>query len=291
MKKSFLKFACIFIIAMFCLTPLGAIDLNHGGNTKYVNQENETNSLVDDSNFTGIDINPAEDLDNDGGSDNKTKVVNGSDINPVNCSDVHSSQVNLSKAFPDLRARIADIDYGEVPVVEVWADEGLLALIRMECPDFIGPYGVGIENGYMKYQFHEYDLKPGTYEVKIYTIGTSKFDPQEITTTFTVRKLRPNFNIKYIDNITYGKDVVINVNADKRFNGTANIKLNNSKTVPIKFVDGFGSVKIANLAQGQYDAVVDYDGDDIFAPARYISNFTVFGNADPELSVSVADIQ
>ena len=142
MKKSFLKFACIFIIAMFCLTPLGAIDLNHGGNTKYVNQENETNSLVDDSNFTGIDINPAEDLDNDGGSDNKTKVVNGSDINPVNGSDVHSSQVNLSKAFPDLRACIADIDYGEVPVVEVWADEGLLALIRMEYPDFIGLMGL-----------------------------------------------------------------------------------------------------------------------------------------------------
>ncbi len=115
MQKSFLKFACIFIIAMFCLTPLDAIDLNHDSNNKYVNhKENETSSLVNVSNSIGVDINPAEDVDNDDGGDNKTNIVNGSDVN--------SSQVNLSKFSPNLSAHIADIDYGEVSVVKVWAD-------------------------------------------------------------------------------------------------------------------------------------------------------------------------
>ena len=59
----------------------------------------------------------------------------------------------------------------------------------MECPGFSNSYAVAIKEGYMKYQFHEYDLKPATYEVKLYTIGDSKFDPQEITTTFTVISL------------------------------------------------------------------------------------------------------
>ena len=285
MQKSFLKFVCIFIIAMFCLTPLGAIDLNHDdSNNKYVNhKENETSSLVNVSNSIGIDINPVEDVDNDDSSDNKTNIVNVSDVN--------SSQVNLSKSWPNLNAHIDDVDYGEAPVVKVFADMDLYARVRMECPDFSYNYAVAIKDGYMKYQFQEYDLKPGTYVVKLYTIGDSKFDPQEITTKFNVNKIKPNFRINSIDSVVYGNNVVINVDADKRLNGTANIKLSNSKTVPIKFENGTGCAEIAKLHPGQYHAVVDYEGDDIFIPESSESTFRVYGDTNPELSVSIDDIQ
>ena len=58
MKNAYFKFACIFIIAMFCLAPLGAVDLNQNdNNTKYINQDDKENNIfIDDANATDVDV-------------------------------------------------------------------------------------------------------------------------------------------------------------------------------------------------------------------------------------------
>ena len=45
------------------------------------------------------------------------------------------------------------------------------------------------------------------------------------------------------------------------------------------------------MTPGRYHAVVDYEGDDIFTPESSESMFRVYGNTNPELSVSIDDIQ
>ena len=91
--------------------------------------------------------------------------------------------------------------------------------------------------------------------------------------------------------IVYGKKAVLNVEANKEFNSTVELKINNSETIPLKFVNGKASASIENLTPGNYNANLYFDGDDYFAPTRTEANFKVFGNTNPDLSVAVDDIQ
>ena len=46
MKNLSIKLACIFIIVMYCLAPLSALDLNQSdNNTKYSNQDDNTSKI------------------------------------------------------------------------------------------------------------------------------------------------------------------------------------------------------------------------------------------------------
>lgn len=281
MKSSIFKFTCIFVIAMFCLAPLSAIDLN---------QDNIAQEKDNDTDF--IIVNHTANASSDDG----IKIINVTSDDSGNDAVLNikgnTSQSQLSKNSPHLSARIADVTYGEAPVVEVYSEKNLYARIAMECPNFTYEYKVGIQNGYLRYQFREEcDLKPGTYNVKLSTIGDENFDADEITTQFNVLRIDPKIKIEKIDNIVCGKKAVINVEASKKFNSTVDLKLNNSKTIPLKFVDGKASASIENLTPGNYNVNIDFIGDDYFAPNYAKANFTVFGSSNPNLSVAVDDIQ
>ncbi len=305
MNNAFFKFACVFIIAMFCLTPLSAIDLQDDNNNKYINQEdNETSILVDDVNTTDVDANAdGSDIENNDDetssqdSDINEDAADDSAIRPVKDNNVNSTKKQLSKSCPNLSAHINDITYGEVPVVEVLADKKLYARISMECPGFENQYKVAIQDGRMVYQFHEYDLEPGTYEVKLSTIGDSNFDPQEITTKFTVNKMRSHVKVENIDNIVTGEKAVINVAAHAELNGTAKIRLidqlriQDEKTVPITIENGKGRVAIEDMKPGYYRAIVEFDGDNHFHDSTHENSFIVYGNTSPNLKVEVDDIK
>ena len=307
MKNAYFKFACIFIIAMFCLAPLGAVDLNQNdNNTKYINQDDKENNIfIDDANATDVDVkddvseidkNAVDDKTSADASELKASTANDSTLNSLK-DDANSSKTQLSKSCPNLRAYISDIDYGDVPAVNVYSEKELYARIAMECPGFENHYKVTIQDGRMRYQFHEYDLEPGTYEVKLSTIGDRNFDPQEITASFTVRKINPKFIVLKPENIGYGEKAVINVLADKKFNETATLRLLEQegrvpeKTVPIKFTNGNASVAVENLTPGYYRAIVEYEGNDHFSRDSNENCFIAYGNADPNLKVEVDDIQ
>ena len=281
MKSYIFKFTCIFVIAMFCLAPLSAIDLN---------QDNIAQEKDNGADF--IIVNHTVNASSDAG----IKIINATSDDSRNDAVLNikgnTSQSQLSKKSPYLYAIIADVSYGEAPVVEVYSDKDLYARVAMECSDFKYKYKVGIENGYLRYQFREEcNLKPGTYTVKISTIGDSIFDADEITTQFNVDRIDPKIKIDESDKIVYGKNAVLNVEANKEFNSTVELKINNSETIPLKFVNGKASASIENLTPGNYNANLYFDGDDYFVPTRTEANFKVFENTNPDLSVAVDDIQ
>ena len=307
MNNKGLKIACIFIIAIFCLAPLAAVDLNQNdNNTKYINQDDkETNIIIDDVNASDVDVNDdVRDIDGNAVDDKtsaddrelKASTANDSALNSVK-DDVNSSKNQLSKSCPNLRASIPDIYYGEALFVDVYCEKNLHARIGMESSAFELPYKVPIQDGHLRYQFHEDNLEPGTYEVKISTIGDKNYDPQEITTRFTVRKLNPKINVLKPDNIAYGEKAVINVLADERFNETTTLRLLEQegtvpeRTVPIKFTNGNATVTVENLTPGYYRAIVEYEGNNHFCQDGNENCFIAYGNADPNLRVEVEDIQ
>ena len=305
MKNAYFKFACVFIIAMFCLAPLGAVDLNQNdNNTKYINQDDKENNIfIDDANATDVDVkDDVSEIDNNT-VDDKTSDTSDIKASTANDSaltvkdDANSSKTQLSKSCPNLRASISDIEYGEAPVVNVYSEKKLHARIAMESSAFELPYKVAIQDGNLRYQFHEDNLEPGTYEVKISTIGDKNYDPQEITASFTVRKISPKFIVPKPENIGYGEKAVINVLADERFNETATLRLLEQegrvpeKTVPIKFTNGNASVAVENLTPGYYRAIVEYEGNGHFSRDSNENCFIAYGNSDPNLKVEVDDIQ
>ena len=56
MNKLTIKLFCIFIMIMYCLAPLSAIDLNQDSNASFENlSDSEKNTSIDISNETSID--------------------------------------------------------------------------------------------------------------------------------------------------------------------------------------------------------------------------------------------
>ena len=73
MKNFSLKIACIFIILMYCLAPLSALDLNQDDNNKYINQD------TDDSDIAVKDVNVTKET-----TDEKSKNVDAADVGDDN---------------------------------------------------------------------------------------------------------------------------------------------------------------------------------------------------------------
>ena len=63
MRNLSLRLACVFIILIFLLAPLGAVDFNQDNNTKYINQDDETNIATEDANVTVDDVDDVDDVD------------------------------------------------------------------------------------------------------------------------------------------------------------------------------------------------------------------------------------
>ena len=304
MKFFNIKLACIFIIAMFCFAPLSAADLNQdGNNNKYIDQDdNNTKHIDQDIDGNEIDVekistdigdDSSEEVDDADDSGIKETALNDLKDNKIDDSDIElkdSQNQDLKSRSPNLRANIKDIHVGEVPVVEVYADPELYARVSMECPGFEHAYKVNIKDGYLKYQFDEYDLKEGTYDVKLSVMGDDEFSPQEITESFHVSRYESNLKVETIRDVFPGGKALIAVSGNKDFNGTVDVMLN-SDTIPVNVVDGYGSVSLYNLTPGEYKAVLDFKGDEKFTPSKSESSFTVHeGKLDPNIRLQIDDV-
>ena len=120
MKGKILKLACIFIIIMFCLSPLGAAHLDmEDNNTKGVSKD--TNSInCDDVNYTIVDHD--DKTNHDKSVEVKNQTVETKDIKDTKDSD--DTEDKRSKLLnPNLNLHIVDIYKGESVVVEVTADK------------------------------------------------------------------------------------------------------------------------------------------------------------------------
>ena len=132
------------------------------------------------------------------------------------------------------------------------------------------------------------DLTTGDYPVFAYYNGDKYYKTSYNSTTFNVAKLASTIDIA-VDNIKVGENAVISVALPEDATGEVIISVNGKNyTVMTKY--GMASVTISDLANGTYSVDVFYNGDDIYAPIKNSTAFTVSKVSDYNMTVDIADI-
>ena len=131
-------------------------------------------------------------------------------------------------------------------------------------------------------------MASGSYDVVAKFNGDDKYLASEDSAKFNVTKLASTIDIA-VDNIKVGEDAVIGVALPEDATGEVIISVNGKNyTVMTKY--GMASVTISDLANGTYSVDAFYNGDDIYAPIKNSTAFTVSKVSDYNMTVDIADI-
>ena len=86
-------------------------------------------------------------------------------------------------------------------------------------------------------------------------------------------KYNPNLNVT-VENITYGNNATVTVTANSNLTSKVNVTVNGT-TYEVDIVDGEGIFVLSNLAIGNYNVIVSYNGNDNFVNATAVTEFNV----------------
>lgn len=281
MKRIISNCICLFIIAMFCLVPLGAIDLDQNNNTEYA-IENVKNPDVDSiANVTNI---TAEDKDND--------INNNSDVKEEKIVKTAKDSVSNQKGEPidpNFNINVEDVDEGQSVEIEIQANANFTHYVELTLSGSDEIIPVKITNGYGKTTFN--NIEAGEYSVTVAYDGDSSFSASKKTTNFIVRG-NPNLSVTVKD-ICKGDDIVAEIHANDNINQYVEAKLVNYDDIyPVKLVNGYAKLTInKTLAPGKYSIIVKYQGNHIYKKEEQATTFTVKDLQKPNLRINIKDIR
>ena len=258
MKSLRYKLACVFIILIFCLAPLGAIDLDN--NTKYINQDDNGSDIsVDDVNVTVDDDNQSKETDTEKATDNETD--------------------GLKTEYDPLEVHIDDVYVGDPAVVEVHADKSIHSLMVAWQDQWTY---IEVHDGYASMTID--DLDCGNYVVDVYSDKSSQMK----TAGFTVMPIRDsNLNVQVKD-ILGGEKAVAEVHTHDEYTGEVTLTLDGSETKTVKIEKGYGKVVFDSfLKPGNHNVVASASACHSFNASEKKASFSV--SKKPFLDVEVSE--
>ena len=195
-----------------------------------------------------------------------------------------SAKFNVAKLASTIAVNVSDIEVGEDAVISIAVPEITSGVVSVTVGDAI--YNVAVVDG--KGSLTLSGLASGSYDVVAKFNGDDKYLASEASAKFNVTKLASTIDIA-VDNINVGEDAVIGVALPEDATGEVIISVNGKNyTVMTKY--GMASVTISDLANGTYSVDVFYNGDDIYAPIKNSTAFTVSKVSDYNMTVDIADI-
>ena len=196
----------------------------------------------------------------------------------------NSTTFNVAKLASSIAVSVDDIKVGEDAVISIAVPEITSGVVSVTVGDAI--YNVAVVDG--KGSLTLSGLASGSYDVVAKFNGDDKYLASEDSAKFNVTKLASTIDIA-VDNIKVGEDAVIGVALPEDATGEVIISVNGKNyTVMTKY--GMASVTISDLANGTYSVDVFYNGDDIYAPIKNSTAFTVSKVSDYNMTVDIADI-
>ena len=293
MKNFSLKIACVFIILMYCLAPLSALDLNQDDNNKYIEHDTGDSSIdtkdvdVADEQNDGHDKN----LDDADGVDSKDVDTGSSDVKNEDVKKAaEDKNLEMDRGLsPELTINVNDVNVGEKATAEIHAVHSFSGTVLVYLKGSPIPYAVSVKKGYGKVTFKE-ALPAGTYTATAKYCGGLIYKADQSSTTFKVGKFNPNLSIKVAD-VNVGEKATAEINADESFSGTVYVYLKGSPLVHSVYVkNGYGKVTFSKaLPAGVYTATVKYAGSCKYEADQSSTTFNV-NKFDPNLSIKVADV-
>ena len=195
-----------------------------------------------------------------------------------------SAKFNVAKLASTTTVNVSDIKVGEDAVISIAVPEITSGVVSVTVGDAI--YNVAVVDG--KGTLTLSGLASGSYDVVAKFNGDDKYLASEDSAKFNVTKLASTIDIA-VDNIKVGEDAVISVALPDDATGEVTIIVNGKNyTVMTKY--GMASVTISDLANGTYSVDAFYNGDDIYAPIKNSTAFTVSKVSDYNMTVDIADI-
>ena len=195
-----------------------------------------------------------------------------------------SAKFNVAKLASTTTVDVSDIKVGEDAVISIAVPEITSGVVSVTVGDAI--YNVAVVDG--KGSLTLSGLASGSYDVVAKFNGDDKYLASEDSAKFNVAKLASTIDIA-VDNIKVGENAVISVALPEDATGEVIISVNGKNyTVMTKY--GMASVTISDLANGTYSVDVFYNGDDIYAPIKNSTAFTVSKVSDYNMTVDIADI-
>ena len=196
----------------------------------------------------------------------------------------NSTTFNVAKLASTTTVNVSDIKVGEDAVISIAVPEITSGVVSVTVGDAI--YNVAVVDG--KGTLTLSGLASGSYDVVAKFNGDDKYLASEDSAKFNVTKLASTIDIA-VDNIKVGENAVISVALPEDATGDVIISVNGKNyTVMTKY--GMASVTISDLANGTYSVDVFYNGDDIYAPIKNSTAFTVSKVSDYNMTVDIADI-
>ena len=196
----------------------------------------------------------------------------------------NSTTFNVAKLASTTTVNVSDIKVGEDAVISIAVPEITSGVVSVTVGDAI--YNVAVVDG--KGSLTLSGLASGSYDVVAKFNGDDKHLASEDSAKFNVTKLASTIDIA-VDNIKVGENAVISVALPEDATGEVIISVNGKNyTVMTKY--GMASVTISDLANGTYSVYVFYNGDDIYAPIKNSTAFTVSKVSDYNMTVDIADI-
>ena len=196
----------------------------------------------------------------------------------------NSTTFNVAKLASTTTVNVSDIKVGEDAVISIAVPEITSGVVSVTVGDAI--YNVAVVDG--KGTLTLSGLASGSYDVVAKFNGDDKYLASEDSAKFNVTKLVSTIDIA-VDNIKVGEDAVIGVALPEDATGEVIISVNGKNyTVMTKY--GMASVTISDLANGTYSVDAFYNGDDIYAPIKNSTAFTVSKVSDYNMTVDIADI-
>ena len=196
----------------------------------------------------------------------------------------NSTTFNVAKLASTTTVNVSDIKVGEDAVISIAVPEITSGVVSVTVGDAI--YNVAVVDG--KGTLTLSGLASGSYDVVAKFNGDDKYLASEDSAKFNVTKLASTIDIA-VDNIKVGENAVISVALPEDATGDVIISVNGKNyTVMTKY--GMANVTISDLANGTYSVDAFYNGDDIYAPIKNSTAFTVSKVSDYNMTVDIADI-
>ena len=298
MNKIKLKIFCIFLILIYCLAPLSAIDLNQDNITADNNQTIDNidgeieiaNETTDEAtNHTGDN----EDIIVDNITDDSSKDIDAKSIEIPNAENETECD-DLELIDPDLRVEIKSIEVGEKPVIIVHTNKKLSGRFVFAVYDRDSHPGryctagfIYVENGYGERIIND-DIPSGNYTLEVMYFKTydSEFDEADVFCDFSVNKINPNLRVEVpkfkADEVPYAV-----VFSKWNFSENVTVKLNNShSSYSVKPVNGVGIVDLEKLPAGNYTVSASFEETKKYTSSESSKNFEI-EKYDPNLSINV----
>ena len=296
MKRVILKLSCLFIIAIFCLAPLSAMDL-----TKDNSDINKTKIMNDDFDRTINITNESKNITNITNNSNAIDNISNNSDSEINKSNTTNQNLHKSKGeSANLRVVVNDAKENQDIVVEIYANEKLKGynVELFFCDKNWSPdkgyfsKSITLEGAYTRYVVHQ-KFSAGEFTGYCHWGGKPIYEIDDIPAEyydfeFNVTKYNPDLTVKAKDKIFKGDDLYVEIRANETINADVTCKLNeDTQTVHLVNGVGYETINCRNLSVGHYQLCTSFDGDDIFEKYTVLTDFTVMD--DPKLKIHVDD--